>query len=187
MRDRDLHLPDHRAPSAAAVVLHPHPGMGGDRHHPVVVAIADGLSAAGIAALRVDLRDPSPEPAAAALRTIVDELLTEVGTERLLLVGYSWGSIVTSLVGDPRLAGRVLIAPPVSVLVPAPGDGTPTLVLVPAHDQFGPPDAVNDLLGGWPATTIEIVEGADHFLAGAVQRVADHTVAWLTAGVADVA
>ena len=179
MSDRDLHLPA-GTPAAAAVVLHPHPGMGGDRHHPAVVAIAGGLAAAGVAALRVDLSDPDPEPSAEALQAVVDELLAEVGTERLLLAGYSWGSIVTSLVSDPRLAKRVLVAPPVSMLVPADGDGTPTLVLVPAHDQFGPPGAVRDALGGWPRTTIEVVEGADHFLAGAVQRVADRAVAFLT-------
>jgi alpha/beta superfamily hydrolase len=177
--DRDLHLPD-GAPSGAAVVLHPHPGMGGDRHHPAVMAIASGLAAAGIAALRVDLRDPNPGPSAEALRGVVEELLVEVGTERLLLAGYSWGSIVTSLVSDPRLVKRVLVAPPVSMLVPAEGDGTPTLVLVPAHDQFGPPDAVRDAWGASPHTTIEVVEGADHFLAGAVERIAARAVAFLT-------
>ena len=180
MADRDLHLPE-GVPTGAAVVLHPHPGMGGDRHHPAVVAIAAGLAAAGIAALRVDLRDPNPEPSADALRAVVDELLVEVGTDRLLLAGYSWGSIVASLVSDPRLVKRVLVAPPVSLLVQADGDGTPTLVLVPAHDQFGPPDAVRDALGDRPGTNVEVVEGADHFLAGAVERIAERAVAFLAA------
>jgi alpha/beta superfamily hydrolase len=181
--DRDLHLPEDGLPTAAAVVLHlhPHPGMGGDRHHPVVVAIADRLAQRGVAALRVDLRDPDPEASAEALEAIVDDLLADLDTERLLLAGYSWGSLVTALVRDERLRRRVLVAPPVSMLVPPTGDGTPTLVLVPAHDQFGPPDAVREALAGWPATTIQVVDGADHFLAGAVQRVADRAVGWLTA------
>ena len=65
---RDLHLPasgaaDGRAPSCCT----PTRGMGGDRHHPLVVALAEGLSAAGVAALRLDLRDPSVPAAAEAL------------------------------------------------------------------------------------------------------------------------
>ena len=37
---RDLHLPTDGSTTAAAIVLHPHPAMGGDRHHPLVVALA---------------------------------------------------------------------------------------------------------------------------------------------------
>jgi alpha/beta superfamily hydrolase len=183
MSDRDLHLPEQGEPTAVAVVLHPHPGMGGDRHHPAVVAIAQGLAAHGVAALRLDLRDPDPAPSAERLRAAATDLLADLSLERLLLVGYSWGSIVAALVDHEALRARVLVAPPVSMFVPASGDGTPTLVLVPAHDQFGPPDAVREALGSWPVTTIEVVDGADHFLAGAVQRVADRTVSWLVDGV----
>lgn len=40
---RDIHPPE-AAPVAAAAVIHPHPAMGGDGHHPLVVAIAVGLA-----------------------------------------------------------------------------------------------------------------------------------------------
>ena len=179
MGDRDLHLPEGE-PAGAAVVLHPHPGMGGDRHHPLVVAIAEGLADAGLAALRIDLTDPDPAAAVAPLEQASRELLEETGTDRLVLVGYSWGSIATSLARPPQLTHRVLIAPPVSMLTLTEGGGVPTLVLVPVHDQFGPPDAVRDAMGEWPATTIEVVEGTDHFVAGAVARIADRTVSWLS-------
>jgi alpha/beta superfamily hydrolase len=174
---RDLHLPDGAA-TAAAVVLHPHPGMGGDRHHPLVVALADGLSSIGVAALRVDLADPDPEPSAAALEEVAVAHLAEVGADRLVLVGYSWGSVVSLRAHPEGLVARALVAPPVSMLAAGEGDGTPTLVQVPAHDQYGPPDAVQEAMGSWPATEIEVVEGCDHFLAGAVVRIADRTVAW---------
>jgi pimeloyl-ACP methyl ester carboxylesterase len=59
-----------------------------------------------------------------------------------------------------------------------PAEGT--LVLVPAHDQYGPPDQVDDALRSWPDVTIEVVDGCDHFLAGAIGRIADRTVSWLT-------
>jgi alpha/beta superfamily hydrolase len=174
---RDLHLPDD-PPIAAAVVLHPHPSMGGNRHHPLVASVADGLAGVGVAALRVDLVDPDPRPAAALLEAIADDLLATTSTDRLVLVGYSWGSVVSLLARPDAVVARALVAPPVSMLGAADEDGTPTLVQVPAHDQFGPPDAVRDALGGWPATEIEVVKGCDHFLVGAIAPIADRVVGW---------
>ena len=180
MSGRDLHLPSEGAPRAAAVVLHPHPSMGGNRHHPLVVAVAEGLAACGVAVLRPDLPDPDTVTAARELDLMAQDLVSEVGVSQLMLVGYSWGSIVTVL-ASVKAAKRVLVAPPVSLigdgLAPA---GIPTLVLVPAHDQYGPPDAVHAVMADWPATTIEIIDGTDHFLAGAMGRIVDRSVGWLT-------
>lgn len=182
MSGSDLHLPGDGAPRSAAVVLHPHPTMGGDRHHPLVVAVAERLAAQGIAALRPDLREPDTATSAAALDRLARDLLAEVGVSELALVGYSWGSIVTVLT-PLKPAKRVLVAPPVSMMGDGPApDGIPTLVLVPAHDQYGSPEAVHQLMGGWPATTIEVVDGVDHFLFGAVGRIAERAVGWLTSG-----
>jgi uncharacterized protein len=186
---QELHRPDDgSAIDVAAVVLHPHPGMGGDRHHPLVVAVADGLAARGIAALRPDLTDPNPEVSAVALEELSIELLADLGAQRLVLVGYSWGSIVTVRAQPDALAARVLIAPPVSGFELGGTDGTPTLVLVPAYDQFGPPDAVSAALDGWVDTAMEVIEGTDHFLAGAVTRIAgavtriaERVVEWVVA------
>lgn len=177
--DRDVHVPAEGSPTAAAVVLHPHPGMGGDRHHPLMVAVGDRLALAGITAWRVDLPDPNPDVAAPRLEELAADALAETGVDRLLLVGYSWGAGVTMRADPPGLVARVLVAPPVTMLPDAPPAGVPTLVLVPAHDQFGPPDAVAGHVAGWPDTRVEVVEGADHFLAGAVDRIADRAVRWL--------
>jgi alpha/beta superfamily hydrolase len=177
---RDLHFPTGSDPSAVAVVLHPHPAMGGDRHHPLPVALANGLADAGVAALRPDLTDPSFPASADALATLAKELRGEVGVDRLFLLGYSWGSVVSSMAHVEEVAARVLVAPPVAH-VELPARPEPTLVLVPAHDQYGPPDQVRAAFAGWSGSTIEVVEGCDHFLAGAVGRIADRAVAWLTA------
>jgi alpha/beta superfamily hydrolase len=48
----DLRVPD--SPRAAAIICHPHPQYGGDRHNNVLQALFDALPAAGIAALRFD-------------------------------------------------------------------------------------------------------------------------------------
>ena len=175
---RDLHLPSGGDPTAVAVVLHPHPAIGGDRHHPLVVTLAERLADSGVAALRVDLNDPSFPVAAEALQAIATELRADVGVERLLLLGYSWGSVVTALADIDDVTARVLVAPPVAHVELAPRR-EPTLVLVPAHDQYGPPDEVERALSSWPDATIEVVDGCEHFLAGAVGRIAERAVGWL--------
>jgi alpha/beta superfamily hydrolase len=178
--DRDLHLPATGAPDAAAIVLHPHPGMGGDRHHPLVVSVAEGLAAAGVAALRLDLAGPLVDPSAEQLATEAATLGDELAVERLVLVGYSWGAAVVALTAVPGLSARVLVAPPV-ITLELPPRPEPTLVLVPEHDHYGSPDDVRAALGTWPDITIEVVDGCDHFLAGAMGRITERTVAWLTA------
>lgn len=175
--DRDLHEPD-GPPVAAAVVVHPHPAMGGDRHHPFVVAVAERLARAGVATWRLDLRDPSVDASAARLALEAGVLAEAMEVERVLLVGYSWGAAVAAH-ADPRgLAARVLVAPPVTH-VELPVRGEPALVLVPAHDQYAPPAAVAPALVGWADATVEVVEGCDHFLSGAVDRISGRTLAWL--------
>jgi uncharacterized protein len=184
----DLHEA-HGTPAAAAVVLHPHPGMGGDRHHPVVTAVAEALAGVGVTALRVDLPSPDPTEAVDGLVDAAALACDLAGSDRLVLVGYSWGSVVTALAAPGALAARVLIAPPVTMLSlegsPAEGDAVPTLVLVPAHDQYGPPAAVRETIGGWPHVTVEEIESADHFLVGHAARVAVRAATWL-AGALDV-
>jgi uncharacterized protein len=177
---RDLHRPVDADPTAVAVVLHPHPGMGGDRHHPLVVTVCERLAQHGVAALRIDLRNPDPVAEVPNLAAAATALSADERSDRIGLVGYSWGSIVAAAASPPGLVARVLVAPPAAMLAIDPReDERPTLVLVPAHDQYGPPDEVHRLLGPHPGTTIEVVDGTDHFLAGAIARIADRSATWL--------
>lgn len=179
--DRTLHRPPFGDPVAAAVVLHPHPSMGGDRDHPLVVALCERLARERISALRIDITDPDPVAAAGRMAAAASELARDEGVDRLALLGYSWGSVVAGSCEVPGVAARVLVAPPASTLAANPiEDATPALVLVPTHDQYGPPDTVERVFGDRPDTTIEVVEGTDHFLAGAIVRIADRAVAWVT-------
>jgi alpha/beta superfamily hydrolase len=154
--------------------------MGGDRHHPLMIELAKGLAARGVATLRLDLRDPIVPASADSLAVTAAELRDDLAVDRLLLVGYSWGAAVVAHATAERLSARVLVAPPVT-LVDFPSPSEPALVLVPAHDQYSAPDAVETALASWPAATIETVDGCDHFLMGAIGRVTERTVAWLTA------
>lgn len=173
-------------PSAAAVLLHPHPRFGGDRFDNVVDALFRALPDVGIAALRFDFRpgsgadggDLSEERADAV--TALDVLAERFPGLPLFVVGYSFGAAVGLGVDHTGVRARVAIAPPLAVMRVEPPTPLPTLVLVPAHDQFSPPDTVTPIIATWPSTTMEVVESADHFMAGRAAAVATRAAAWLT-------
>ncbi len=169
---------------AVAVVTHPHPLMGGNMDNPVPAGLAEQLAGAGVAALRFDFRgvrssggahgegEAEQADVAAAVRAAGDLVpgVPVVG------VGYSFGADVLLAVDPGDLAAVVAVAPPLRVL-PAESlarhrGAVPTLVLSPAHDQFCDPATAAERTSGWPDTTLATIEGADHFLTGAVGRVA---------------
>jgi len=161
---------------AAGVVLHPHPSMGGDSSHPFVVDVAARLASRGVNVVTPDLRDPDVTVAAEQLRDVAES----VQNDRLLLVGYSWGSVVTSHASPHGLVARVLVAPPASMQLGG-MSGVPTLVLVPEHDQFGDLDAMRAASAGEQRVTVESVPGADHFLWGSIEPISERCVDWLSA------
>lgn len=167
---------------AGAVVCHPHPAYGGDRHNAVVDRIFRTLAAAGVTVLRFDFRDNGADEHRDVLAA-VDEIGRHLPPGvPLWLVGYSFGADIALSVGDDRIAGWVAVAPPLRFgppACPAGGDPRPVLLLAPEHDQFTPPDRLRDATATWPAATITVVPTADHFLAGATTRIAEATLAWL--------
>lgn len=182
--DGDLSAPDGPgAPSAAAVVCHPHPLYGGDRRNPVVGAAVRGLLDVGAATLTFDFRgvgasegvhgrgvDEVHDVAAA-----LDEIAMRFPGVPLWLGGYSFGSIMAMSVADQRVAGWIGIAPPLAAMGGRPAaadDPRPVHLLVSGHDQFSPPDATAALTEGWAATTTTVLPSADHFLAGHLDAVA---------------
>jgi alpha/beta superfamily hydrolase len=70
------------------------------------------------------------------------------------------------------------VVPVEDLAVAAGADTRPTLLIVPEHDEFRPPDAAREATSGWTATTIEVVAGADHFLVGHSAKVADLVTAF---------
>ncbi len=143
---------------ATAVLLHPHPDMGGNRYNNVVDALYRALPPAGVTALRFDFSSSAVDVATA--ETV--EMLDVTGPAYLL--GYSFGAGIASTVVDQRVLGRCLIAPPASMLVER------DYVIAAEHDQFFPPsDLAPDA----------VVAGADHFFAGRTDAVVDACVAFL--------
>ena len=158
----------------AAIVLHPHPSMGGDSSHPFVVDVAARLESLGATVVTPDLQDPDVATAATAL----NELCASLPGDRRLLVGYSWGAVVSSHATPDGLVARVLVAPPGSMQLGGAAEAIPTLVLVPENDQFGGPDATAAALEGRLLVAIEVVPGADHFLWGSIDSIAERCVDW---------
>jgi len=158
------------------LVLHPHPDFGGDRFNPVVDAIFRAAVAAGWAAIRFDF---STSDAPLAVAEAEDALGRLPGAIPLAVAGYSFGGSIATQVLDPRIVQWVLVAPPLTLLPLSTdaiaADPRPKLVLSPTEDQYCPPASAAEATAGWTATSLEPVEGADHFLAGAARGVADRT------------
>jgi len=168
-----------------AVLLHPHPRFGGNRLNAVVAALFRSLPAAGIAALRFDFRAGAGGEGGDLVQERLDAvagldvLAAHVPEVPLAVVGYSFGAAVGLGVEHASVRARVAIAPPLAVMDVQPASALPTLVLVPALDQFSPPSAVEPIVADWPDTTVEVVDGADHLLVGRAGTAADRATAWL--------
>lgn len=167
---------------AGAVLLHPHPAYGGDRHNAVVDALWRTLPPAGVAAVRFDF---ASEEIADGVADATEALALLPSGVPLVVAAYSFGAVVGSHVDDDRVTGWALVAPPFGRMLPgsaAPiaGDPRPKLVLVPAHDQFCPPRSARDEVGEWKGATVEEVASADHFLAGATTTVAERVLGWIS-------
>jgi alpha/beta superfamily hydrolase len=177
----DLALPADGELRGGVVVCHPHPQYGGNRFNPVVGAIFDRLPAAGFAALRFDFRadhgggETEPLDVVAAL-----DALAEVVDGPLAVAGYSFGAAMALRTDDPRIRALALVAPPLARMS-SPEPIVPTLVLAPRHDQITSLEEASAIVDGWRHGTIEIVESADHFLAGHTDAVGERVVACLAA------
>ena len=175
------------SPRGGAVLLHPHPRFGGNRFNNVVDALFRALPSRGISALRFDFRSGSGGDRSPLTNERVDAAaavgaLAVLGPDRpVFLVGYSFGAAVALGVTHPALVARVVIAPPLAVMDIGNPVALPTLVLVPEHDDFSPPDAVAPIIADWPNTTMEVIDAADHFMAGRAEAAADVAAAWLAA------
>lgn len=171
------------SPTAVAVVTHPHPLHGGEMHNPVPAGIARGLAEAGVAVLRFNFRGTGASEGhhgeGDAERTdvvaAIDAAAASAPGVPVVGVGYSFGADVLLATEDDRLAVVIAVAPPLRVLpdeaLRAPRGRCPTVILSPEHDQFCDAHRAAAVTQGWPATTVEAVGGADHFLAGRLDRV----------------
>jgi len=182
----ELWMPDANAPSACVVVAHPHPQRGGSMDNNVVLALCDGLAAAGIASLRFNFRGVGQSQGTygrgidevsdvlGALRFISEQ--QGISSGRVGLAGYSFGARVSlaAAVETPLVHALLCVAPPLSE--PLPADKTPScpfLVLVGDHDHVAAAglDAYASCLPD--RNCLHVVPGPDHFWLGFEPVLAD--------------
>jgi alpha/beta superfamily hydrolase len=178
----EISPPDGDVPARAAVVLcHPHPQHGGTMRSIVISALFEALPRLGYGCLRFNFR--GVEASAGHYAEGRDEPLDIVaavtamaaGTppEPIVLVAWSFGADMALQVIDPRVAGWVLIAPPLRFRTsfPAAGDTRPKHLILAEHDEFRPPAEVEHEVAAWTNTTTAVVAGASHFFVGRTDRV----------------
>jgi alpha/beta superfamily hydrolase len=155
---------------ATAVLLHPHPDMGGNQHNNVISALYAALSAAGITPHRFDF--VSSDPQAACDQAIA---AVEAADSPVYLVGYSFGGAVAASLDHPSIAAWCLIAPALTIMTPVVGpDARGKFVLGAENDAWLGPDVLCESTEDWVSTSYAVLPAADHFFAG---RAADDAAA----------
>lgn len=175
------------APFPAVVLCHPHSLYGGSMHTGVIVASARALAAGGIAALAFNFRSVGAsqgvfdggsgeqDDALAAL----EWLGTRPGVDggRMGLAGYSFGGGVAAEAAcrSDRLKALALLAP--SLRNPSadlPACSAAKYVLAAGEDDVVSLESVRALFAGLPPPKkLEVVQGADHYLSGFADAVAE--------------
>lgn len=164
-------------PWAHAVLLHPHPDMGGDRFNNVISALYDALPAQGITALRFDFSSSEVDTAAAETLEALDLL----AVAPRFLVAYSFGGGVAATITDPRIDGWFLVAPALTMVEPAIGDDPrPKMIVAGEHDRFFSAARLQAATAGWQATEHTTVSGADHMFVGRTDEIVKEALAWIS-------
>ncbi len=169
--------------TGSAVVCHPHPLYGGNRHDGVVGTICRSLVDAGKRVLRFDFRGAGGSSGSHGgglgelddLKAAIGFL--EVAQADLIIAGYSFGADIALNLCPPETAGWLAIAPPLSVFdtFATADDPRPKQLVAGAHDQFRSAAELTDTVRHWTNTSVLTVDAADHFFQGAHPRIAEVT------------
>jgi alpha/beta superfamily hydrolase len=156
--------------TTCVVLAHPHPDYGGSMHDMIIDTVFRALPTARV---RFDFRSSD----IASARDDVLAAIDAVPALDIVLCGYSFGADVSLSVDSPRVTQWIAIAPPLSIVpvgeMAAPMDARPKHLLVAEHDQLNPPPKVIPTVERWTNTTMEVIDGADHFFGGAARFVAE--------------
>jgi alpha/beta superfamily hydrolase len=180
-------------PSIAAVVCNPHPLFGGTMHNKVVYQVAKSLDALGLPVLRFNFRGTGKsegkhdrgEGERGDVHAALDFLAAEFPNVPLLAAGFSFGCWVGLRAGceDARVSLQIGLGAPVntadfSYLMQC---EKPKLFVHGANDIYGAVDKLKSMVSTVPGENrIAVVEDADHFFVGKLNRVDQAITAWLT-------
>jgi alpha/beta superfamily hydrolase len=188
--------PDARA-GMIAVCCHPHSLYGGTMQNKVVHTLARAAQDQRVTSLRFNFRGVGASAGSydsgvgesEDATTVVDWCRSELGAERLLALGFSFGAYVAFRLATLRDAGLlVTVAPPVRrfdfgrLEIPR----CPWLVAQGDADELVDHEAVR----GWaegvePAPDVKILPGAEHFFHGRLTELRALVADWLAAKLAE--
>ncbi|HVS74377.1 MAG TPA: alpha/beta family hydrolase [Candidatus Acidoferrales bacterium] len=188
-----LWLPSGAAPSPlAALVCHPHPLFGGTMHNKVVYQAAKTFAKLGLPVLRFNFRGAGLSAGKHDkgigeqddVRSALDFLAKQFPGMPILLAGFSFGCWVGLRVGcsDPRVKELVGMGAPVndSDFSYLQSCAKPKLFLQGGSDPYGAPAELERLAASLPGENqVVVVEGADHFFAGYLDRMTAALLDWL--------
>jgi alpha/beta superfamily hydrolase len=175
----EMWLPDGPDPVGGVVVTHPNSLRGGSMHNNTVVAICQGLEAAGIAWLRFNFRGVGQSEGiysdgVGEVRDVQGALTflgaqPRVRADTLGLAGHSFGARVSLMLQaeQPAIAALFLVAPPLPEPVPAERRPVcPYLVII--GDQDGNvSDGIEHYASHLPdPQRLRVVPGVDHMWRG---------------------
>lgn len=179
-------------PPFVAVVCHPHPLYAGTMHNKVVFQTAKALHTRGATVLRFNFRGVEQSEGEHDrgvgeqddVRAAIDYLATEFPASPMLLAGFSFGSSVGLRVGcrDDRVKRLIGLGLPVDNVDMSflRACAKPKLIIQGGNDQYGSRATLESLFATLPEPKqLAIVEGADHFFAGQLEKVAAAIDAWL--------
>jgi alpha/beta superfamily hydrolase len=175
-----------------AVVCHPHPLFSGTMHNKVVYQAAKALHLRGIPVLRFNFRGAGLSQGVhdegrgerEDVRAALDYMAEQYPMSALLLAGFSFGSWVGLRVGctDERVSDLIGLGVPANrsdlhYLVQC---TKPKLFVQGGQDEFGSRENIEALFAMLPQPKeLVIVDGADHFFTGQLDKVASAINEWL--------
>ena len=175
----------------SVVITHPHPLYGGDMHNNVVAAIARVYRQKGYTTLRFNFRGignsqgsygdgvGEQEDVRAAI-----SYLSDVNINQIDLAGYSFGAWVNALAATNNLniKNMIMVSPPVAFIDFGSISklGSLGLIVSGSRDDIAPPDLIKKSYGAWNAAAkFEVINGADHFYAGYLDKLETILAAYL--------
>ncbi len=179
-------------PSPVSVAVLLAPGASGTREHPLLVALDDALSAAGMAVERTNLPTTRPGPRVQSAITDAAGALAAcagLAPARVVLGGQSFGGRMCSMAvadGLPAL-GLVLISYPLHPpgrpetmrVEHLPRLTVPCLFVSGTRDAFATPAELEAATAAIPGDVTHVwIEGGNHGLRGKVTQVTDAVRDW---------
>jgi len=173
------------------VITHPHPLYGGNMHNNVVISITNTYQKMGYTTLRFNFRGVGnsqgsyedgvgeQEDVRAAISYLAD-----LSTHQIDLAGYSFGAWVNALAATNNLniKNMVMVSPPVAFIDFGSVSNLSRLKLIitGARDDIAPAEMINQVYPGWNAAAqFEVINGADHFYAGYLDKMEAILTAYL--------